>query len=522
MMICILKRLSVGVVMMVITIACSHEEEYVCEQMTQALSFRIADAGYQEEGKNLHSRAIDTDYQTRFSTGDACGLYVVTDNGVVGNNIKLLAERDAASGSVTWKSDVLLSVKWKDAVFFLYYPYQEDMKGKVADASLAAESDEAFFAPLIADWKPQDNQSTYAAYTASDLMTARGTVSATMSGEQQVSFSLKHRMALAVVELPVTTYRFTNYTDIPDYSASMPVSFSGNQKMYALTDGTLRLLVRPEEEDAPVLEGLCDDGMKKFSINTANITSGLYKTFKVDGGRKIQDYTLQMSDVLAHLGNHSWYVIPYEAYTDAPDKGNAIGVVIKVGRHNGDCSDYTQPLAAGGPLLSASTFHGYAAALNDLSAEQIEWGPSTVGLPNYPVDAQGNPQNNYNNETYKQDWSGYAYTQAIIKQAGGQEQLLVYPAVYRAVTAFENKYPAPVNTSGWFLPSIGQLWNVYSHTGVLGVVQNELSTFGHYWSSSVHYYQTECILTIRIQNSLGDVYGKYPTNIGLVRPVLAF
>lgn len=68
----------------------------------------------------------------------------MTDNGVVGNNIKLLAERDAASGSVTWKSDVLLSVKWKDAVFFLYYPYQEDMKGKVADASLAAESDEAF------------------------------------------------------------------------------------------------------------------------------------------------------------------------------------------------------------------------------------------------------------------------------------------------------------------------------------------------------------------------------------------
>lgn len=61
MMICILKRLSVGVVMMVITIACSHEEEYVCEQMTQALSFRIADTGYQEEGKTyIPVRLIQT------------------------------------------------------------------------------------------------------------------------------------------------------------------------------------------------------------------------------------------------------------------------------------------------------------------------------------------------------------------------------------------------------------------------------------------------------------------------------
>ena len=48
------------------------------------------------------------------------------------------------------------------------------MSGKTATPTGSALTDTEFFAPLVSAWQPQDDQSTHAAYTASDLMTAEG------------------------------------------------------------------------------------------------------------------------------------------------------------------------------------------------------------------------------------------------------------------------------------------------------------------------------------------------------------
>ena len=94
------------------------------------------------------------------------------------------------------------------------------MSGKTATPTGSALTDTEFFAPLVSAWQPQDDQSTHAAYTASDLMTAEGSATTGEDNTLHLSFTMNHRMALAVIEMPNTVkYKFTDER-IPDYAVS--------------------------------------------------------------------------------------------------------------------------------------------------------------------------------------------------------------------------------------------------------------------------------------------------------------
>ena len=99
-----------------------------------------------------------------------------------------------------------------------------------------------------------------------------------------------------------------------------------------------------------------------------------------------------------------------------------------------------------------------------------------------------------------------------------------YPATYYAVVDYASKVPSPANSSGWFLPSIGQMWNVYQNRTSLfdgkTVVSGLKSDW--YWSSSEFYnYPANYALYVLVSNV--NVYYYYK-NYGssYVRPVLAF
>ncbi|MCS2305071.1 fimbrillin family protein [Bacteroides ovatus] len=70
------------------------------------------------------------------------------------------------------------------------------MSGKTATPTGSALTDTEFFAPLVSAWQPQDDQSTHAAYTASDLMTAEGSATTGEDNTLHLSFTMNHRMAL--------------------------------------------------------------------------------------------------------------------------------------------------------------------------------------------------------------------------------------------------------------------------------------------------------------------------------------
>ena len=99
-----------------------------------------------------------------------------------------------------------------------------------------------------------------------------------------------------------------------------------------------------------------------------------------------------------------------------------------------------------------------------------------------------------------------------------------YPATYYAVVDYASKVPSPANSSGWFLPSIGQMWNVYQNRTSLfdgkTVVSGLKSDW--YWSSSERYYiPAYYALYVLVTYGHVNYLDKY-LSYSYVRPVLAF
>ena len=197
-----------------------------------------------------------------------------------------------------------------------------------------------------------------------------------------------------------------------------------------------------------------------------------------------------------------------------------VGIVFYAGHHENDASDYTNT------GIGQQKCHGYAVALQDATSSYCMWGDHGIAWGCFPTDGSGD-----NYSTPDIDWSGYAWTQKIITAAGGKEKLNAteqsgYPATYYAVVDYENnKAQAPANSSGWFLPSIGQMWNVYQNrtslfdgkTGV-SVLQSD-----GYWSSSEDYnYPANFALYVFVAQGFVNSDYKTESSILSVRPVLAF
>ena len=155
------------------------------------------------------------------------------------------------------------------------------------------------------------------------------------------------------------------------------------------------------------------------------------------------------------------------------------------------------------------------------------WGVYGKELGCCPTDGDGNKLNNYSNPDI--DWNGYAWTQKIITAAGGKDNLNAsnqagYPATYYAVVAYETGCNAPTNSSGWFLPSIGQMWNINQNRSSLfnGKAVVTSLKFDWYWSSS-EYYNDPAGYALYVNVSGVRVYDRIKyLRRSYVRPVLAF
>ena len=159
----------------------------------------------------------------------------------------------------------------------------------------------------------------------------------------------------------------------------------------------------------------------------------------------------------------------------APEAGKTvIGIVFHAGRHATDASDYTKPLNAGGPTL-AGEVRGYAVAITDACLYDV-WNGGVLWAtkPNdkfdcdFVIDVSDNLD----------DWNGYANCQVmhdyVTAHAGEDWEMRHFQAAWSCETYgnrtldyegnptsdYEWQAPlrAPAGTSGWFLPSCGQLW----------------------------------------------------------------
>lgn len=518
----------------------------------QVFSITVTDGGYHSDGNAAGmTRATENDYSTKFTSGDECGLYIVNGSRVV-ENVKLTATA-GTDGTLTWQpaSGEPLTGGLPGDTYFLYYPYQADMAGKT-DAA-ATTDDAAFFAPLISGWQPAEDQSDYATgYTASDLMTAQGNAT-TSGGIVQLSFPMTHRMALAVIKMPKTVYHFTNTTGeaIPNYTVTEPVDFTA-AKPYRPTPGTYRYLVNPSST-AITLIGSYDDDPKGFTVTLSGISSGNYKTYKVDGSSEENiNHLLQVGDFLMQDGK----LVSKDVTLTEEQKANVAAIVFwspaetdPVGRNTPARLADDKIMAADYPFCT----HGLAVALKDFA--MVQW--QNRDRWEYVRDFQ---YSNSFTHPLKSDFVsiatgsgrtdnanrilGYQNTQVLLAYnkycaENNKSDNIVNPAA--ALTEYVATNSAPKCSTGWFLPSakelnvlcykdVDDIWNA-TGTQTRDIVTNSFFIAGgegfktiKYWSSSESVYNRYSLYynAVSVAMSSGWITSDLKSNTYWLRAVCAF
>ena len=441
--------------LLLLAASCTQEEFPAAQDKARQLTISVTDGGYNTsavDGKI--TRAVENGYTTEFTEGDACGFYMVRGGKPVYSNVKLTAEKDAATGGIMWKTDgTTLAAGMDGESYYLYYPYQADMADMAGKTATPAEgavmTDAEFFKPLIDGWQPGDDQSTHAAYTASDLMTAGGSTTGT-GNTIHLSFAMKHRMALAVIEMPKTVYKFID-ANVPDYTVGAEATFTGTAKPLRMADGIYRYLVH---SSMPTIEGSYDEGNREFTITTSasHPVVGEYKRYKVDGAAETIKNVTYAESGIARIGDFyctknngtTGYLIPKEADETTVQAAKVVGIVFQTDKSRIGAKEKEK-------LGGEGNVHGLVMAVKNIATRQA-WGLFGMdeGLTTCRTKAD-----NYN------DISGYGNCEHIRANRGSFAN---YPA-FKAAYDYNTTCPVPATTTGWYLPASGQWWDILQNLG---------------------------------------------------------
>ena len=427
------------------------------DNVARPLAISVTDGGYTStEGKT--TRAVENGYTTEFTEGDACGLFMVrglySDKKMIYSNVKLTAERDATTGSLVWKPEAgtTLAGGLSDEEYYLYYPYRSDLDNTVISNLLehAIEfPEENFFKPISYDWPVKTDQSSYADYTASDLMTASCTPTLD-NGAVRLDFVMTHALSLVVIEIPKTVYKFTD-VQVPNYTVQSEATFTGTAKPLRMADGTYRYLL---PNSLPTIEGSYDEGNREFTITTSasHPVVGEYKRYKVDGAAETIKNVTYAESGIARIGDFyctknngtTGYLIPKEADETTVQAAKVVGIVFQTDKSRIGAKEKEK-------LGGEGNVHGLVMAVKNIATRQA-WGLFGMdeGLTTCRTKAD-----NYN------DISGYGNCEHIRTNRGNFDN---YPA-FKAAYDYNTTCPVSATTTGWYFPSSGQWWDILQNLG---------------------------------------------------------
>ena len=401
------------------------------------------------------TRASESGYTTRFVKGDQIGVFAVKNGSVIADCQNV----PCTYNGTTWSG----VYKYAGATYFAYYPYTDGMNGKTSVDAIVA----AFNATVTT----ATDQSTYAKYTACDLMTT-DVVSPTGSS---LSFSFTHKMSLIEISLPAQKYKTTDNADAYEYSApvlnptfSLTLSGSGGAttiKPCPMGNGAFRYIV-PASTSGTTVSGafnIADGKTIEYSKSSLSLSAGNYKRLNVtyDGANTVVVRALAVGDFYYSDGS----ICPGDA-SNSPSEG-CIGII-----YSTDANRIGTAAKNALATKGVTTPHGLVMALTNAS-DGCRWGE--YGKDENSSGNNGEPFNANTDQSKKQyeNVNGYAETHWIINEYGKSGNTALqntYTAFYHAnrygtTDSGTAQYAAPANTTGWFIPSMGQWWDILSNLG---------------------------------------------------------
>lgn len=418
------------------------------------LTITVSDGGMYATGQ---TRTQECGYRTVFTEGDRIGLYVVKGRTLEVENLCLTLQ----GGKWTLPAGTSRLLYSPDKSYHAYYPYRDDtyMDGKVSS------SNEDFFKTVVETWPVESNQSTYAQYTASDLMTARGVYS-----NHTLSFAMEHRMSLLILRVPATKYTYTEKIDGQEIFKSYYryTAVISKNVYWQENPCTARLLVNtktPTASDPGPYEYYYKGNRETFNFDYSqlNLQPGKYTVHEIDGNEAIEERPLRAGDYYMQDGS----ILPGDGISNlsAEEQKSCLGVVFWVGEIEG--IHWTQTdLLKGDHLLMRDhpeCVHGMVVAMRD--ASQGERWATGKGAAEFTYTWA----NSFNEFTLgeKADWeeirksyAAFGYCRSrLMALYGSRHSDTTFP-VCNAIADYAAAHPAPAGSSGWFLPNRYELATV--------------------------------------------------------------
>lgn len=470
----------------------------------ELLRLRVSDAGYLDAGTG--SRATDSELTTTFEDGDKIGLFVVNNEDEV-----LYTNVLYTKSGEEWTAEQNVRTKGYPVRVFAYYPYVENDKiiGKINNE---AQDASAFFKTYI-DGLDISNQSTPELYRQADVMACMVEIKDKEAARDALTLTMNHQMGLVVVKLPTeVTLSSVNYylkgdedfTWTVEENVTLPANLSGESltvtgDIQPLKEETgYRYLCKSRENNISFSGDFKTYGAtKSYSVSSATVSSGSSKTYNVSvtsfAAPGKAEYTPQVGDF--YMSNGA--ILPSVSESN---KNNCIGIVYWVPTADDPLERYSPAW-----LEEHSTcIHGLVVGLKE---QKSPWGTSDV--PTNIIDSNTDGI-----------FRGYSNTKRLESEHSGYGIVSAYKDLKSGVTL-------PGKTSGWYVPSVGELKKLFSAKDIVNTSLDALGSIllssssystSYYWSSGEN--NRDDAWTVRLYN--GSVTPNSKGNKRYVRLSFAF
>ena len=431
--------------------SCSQDVEELTDNNVQnPIRFNLFDAN-----NELGTRATTNGKTmiTTFELADQAGLYAVKGGQVVLENIKLTYN---ASGF--WEAaEAIDASTLTGAQFYAYYPYN-------ASANFNATAANPF-AEMVKATIPANGQNMKSEYEAADIMI---TSAATIGQYNTVNLALQHQKAMVCVELPNSSYIFTNegmepYVMAKAENAQFTLNGTTVLPFFDEASQSYRLIVEPGQEATLKVTFTNNGETRTFeSPSLSQIQVGQYAKFVVDGGALLETMTLEVGDYYCADGR-----LVKKNATTLPK--NIVGVVCKIGTTEA--------------IRTANSNWSHAVVIS-LKETRNKWGTnaSTTSAQNtagwrYWYRDYGLADQNGVTSAAKLDESlmveeGFETTaawRAVPQPLTIGEFTLDYTSVMNTtMDEWKENYPLPAAIcSGWYFPSLRDWINIEAQSSLL-------------------------------------------------------
>lgn len=430
------------------------------------------------------TRIINEGADTQFEAGDKIGIFAIrsTDNKLLVQNMPL------EYAGADWTGNDNKVYYYKNTAYVAYSPYDEKLN--ITDVTgiedLQVKIKNYFTEKLEAAGNDQS-----VAYPSLDLMLASAEPSdGGDANTKSLSFNFKHQFALVEIEVPVKAYldEAKNFTYAEPFDKAFRLSdFDEALAMYPLSVKTVgeagpegkayslfRFLVKPNTNY--ILSGeLIYTAPITLSEKNVDLEVGKYMKYKINAEGAVSSYTKRAIAVgdyyyadgsiypgptaqqIVNNGSKENATVTLDNYT--PFKEGCIGIIFSTVTSVTD--------------TEKGWTKGYVMALKNTKAENTVWantkGIDETFLDNIAVD------NADRFTTLIADKDGYIKTMAMINSENGYT-VTSRPAFFEAVN-YSVQYTTPELSSGWFLPSIGQLVDIMNNLGGVSDLITATSNF---------------------------------------------